>query len=109
MKRLGLISVITGLLLVSAASFSFAQSTAPDQKGNTGDNSASQPSNNSQNAPDPAAEAAAKAAADKAAADQMAAAQAARDTEAAKTQPLMAEGLDLNGTPRRFAPRNTVE
>jgi hypothetical protein len=55
-----------------------------------------------------AAQAAAKLAADKAAAE-MAAAQAARDAEAAKTQPLMAEGLDLKGEPRRFAPRNTVE
>ena len=41
--------------------------------------------------------------------DQNDAAQNARDAEAAKDQPLMAEGIDLKGPPRRFAPRQTPE
>jgi membrane protein involved in colicin uptake len=124
MKRLGLNSIGAALLLAFAASSSFAQNSAtPDQRGSTGwtggSSGTQDPNSNNQNndaapqnATDPAA-AAAKAAADKDAADkaaaEQAAAQTARDAEAAKTQPLMAEGSDLNGTPRRFAPRQTVE
>jgi len=57
------------------------------------------------------AEAAKAAQAAKDAADAQAAkvAQDARDAESAKTQPLMAEGLDLNGPPRRFPARLTPE
>ncbi len=99
MKHVGKIAVIFAAT-IAAMTLASAQgnSTEPQDKGNTGwtGGSRDQPTQQNgsattgQNTPDPAV-------------------QAAHDAESAKTQPLMAEGLDLNGTPRQLPARLTPE
>jgi hypothetical protein len=68
---------------------SYAQNTGTEEKGATGWSGAAKSQDDQGNQND--------------------AAQAARDAEAAKDQPFMAEGIDLKGPPRQFAPRLTPE
>jgi hypothetical protein len=81
-------SIIALAMLVATVTASYAQNSGDEQKGATGWSGAAK-SQVDQGGNNPE--------------------QTARDAEAAKSQPLMAEGIDLKGPPRQFAPRLTPE